>query len=248
MTTIRRMRKAGREADVARQESLRDVARPLASPLLHGRRGSLGPAIAGVSALAALAALAVVGWDLWGDRPMETKPALIEAPAPGPAAAESSRPRPAPPIMEALRPALGADAGPAATASITTPAPSALIIEPPAATPRVPPRQQSAPAVPRLALSQDEIAAHLARGEERLKAGEVAAARLFFERVALSGDARGALGMARTYDPAVLAKLPVLGAHADAAAAGTWYERAAAVRGAPSANDEGRPKPPSAAR
>jgi TPR repeat protein len=86
------------------------------------------------------------------------------------------------------------------------------------------------PGSPALTLSSEEIATHLARGEERLKAGELAAARLYFERVALAGDARGALGMARTYDPAVLARLPVLGPRADPAAAKAWYERAASQR------------------
>jgi hypothetical protein len=105
--------------------------------------------------------------------------------------------------------------------------------------PQAPDTGASAPAVraagelPRsrlLALSPDEIAVHLARGEAKLKAGELAAARLYFERVALAGDKRGALGMARTYDPAVLAGLPVLGPKADPAAAKAWYERAASER------------------
>jgi hypothetical protein len=83
---------------------------------------------------------------------------------------------------------------------------------------------------PALKLSPEDVAAHLARGEERLKNGELAAARLYFERVALAGDQRGALGMARTYDPAVLAGLPVLGPQADAALARQWYQRAATQR------------------
>jgi hypothetical protein len=71
---------------------------------------------------------------------------------------------------------------------------------------------------------------HLARGEAKLKVGELAAARLYFERVALAGDRRGALGMARTYDPAVLAGLPVLGPKTDPTAAKEWYERAGSQR------------------
>jgi hypothetical protein len=83
-----------------------------------------------------------------------------------------------------------------------------------------------------LKLSSEEVAAHLDRGEEKLKRGDLAAARLYFERVALAGDRRGALGMARTYDPAVLAGLPVLGPGADADAARQWYQRAATQRAA----------------
>ena len=71
---------------------------------------------------------------------------------------------------------------------------------------------------------------HLARGEAKLKAGELAAARLYFERVALAGDRRGAIGMARTFDPAVLVGLPVIGPQADPATAKQWYERAASGR------------------
>jgi hypothetical protein len=85
---------------------------------------------------------------------------------------------------------------------------------------------------PLLRLSPEDIAAHLARGEERLKRGELAAARLYFERVALAGDRRGAHGMARTYDPAVLAGLPILGPQGDAAAARNWYQRAETQRAA----------------
>lgn len=83
---------------------------------------------------------------------------------------------------------------------------------------------------PAPALSTAEIEAHLARGEDKIRAGELAAARLFFERVALSGDPRGAIGMARTYDADVLAALPVIGPRADAAAARTWYERARSLQ------------------
>jgi hypothetical protein len=77
-----------------------------------------------------------------------------------------------------------------------------------------------------LKLSPEDIAVHLARGEDKLKRGELAAARLYFERVALAGDKRGARGMAWTYDPAILAGLPVLGPGADPAKARLWYERA----------------------
>ena len=97
----------------------------------------------------------------------------------------------------------------------------------PAAPPPVESRRD--PAGPVLRLSPEEVEAHLARGEDKLKAGEVAAARLYFERVALSGDARGALGMARTYDPAVLATLPLIGPQGDAAAARLWRERAGSL-------------------
>jgi TPR repeat protein len=77
------------------------------------------------------------------------------------------------------------------------------------------------PAVPR-----DEVEGYLAKGERMLKAGDVAAARLFFARAAEAGDARGALAMARTHDPEALRRLPVYGMQPDPAEAARWYAKA----------------------
>ena len=75
--------------------------------------------------------------------------------------------------------------------------------------------------------------------QERLLArGGLAAARLFFRRVAEAGDPRGAEGMARTYDPAALAALPLYGVAGDAAAAQRWRE---AARAAASRNSDPAP-------
>ena len=51
--------------------------------------------------------------------------------------------------------------------------------------------------------------------------------RLFFQRVASEGDARGARGMARSYDQAVLRTLPVVGLEGSRAEAERWYLKAA---------------------
>ena len=67
----------------------------------------------------------------------------------------------------------------------------------------------------------------IARGEQLLAAGEVTAARLFFERAASERDPRGARGVARTYDAAVLRKLSVVGIQGNAAEAERWYAKAA---------------------
>ncbi|MER2268227.1 sel1 repeat family protein, partial [Methylobacterium oxalidis] len=72
-----------------------------------------------------------------------------------------------------------------------------------------------------------KLDALVARGEQLLTAGEVAAARLFFQRVASEGDARGARGMARSYDQAVLRTLPVVGLEGSRAEAERWYLKAA---------------------
>ncbi len=78
-------------------------------------------------------------------------------------------------------------------------------------------------------LGDAEMASYLARGDDMLQHGDLATARLFFQRVAEAGDPRGALGMARSYDPAVLEKLPFYGLGADATAARQWYERAGEI-------------------
>jgi hypothetical protein len=80
------------------------------------------------------------------------------------------------------------------------------------------------------ALAAPEIAAMLALGKTNFDAGDVAAARLLFRRAANAGDAKAALAMGATYDPAVLASRLVrgmsTGTGADVDEARSWYERA----------------------
>jgi TPR repeat protein len=59
-----------------------------------------------------------------------------------------------------------------------------------------------------------------------LAAGDIASARLFFERAANAGDAGSALGMAKTFDPRELARAGVRGVKGDQAKADYWYQRA----------------------
>jgi TPR repeat protein len=66
-----------------------------------------------------------------------------------------------------------------------------------------------------------------------LKNGDLAAARSFFRRVADAGDARGALGMARSYDPEFLKTLGRHGLRPDRAAAQDWYARARSLTNGP---------------
>jgi hypothetical protein len=63
------------------------------------------------------------------------------------------------------------------------------------------------------------------RGEELLGRGDVGGARLAFQRAAESGNARAAMGMARTFDPKVLRTLRVYGVRPDADQAAQWYAR-----------------------
>jgi TPR repeat protein len=66
----------------------------------------------------------------------------------------------------------------------------------------------------------------LARGQEYLASGNVAAARDFFERAAEIGLAAAALRLAATYDPVELRRVQAQGIVADPAMARRWYLRA----------------------
>jgi len=79
----------------------------------------------------------------------------------------------------------------------------------------------------RWALDAGEIEALVKRGEDYLAQGDIAAARLVLGRAAQARDARAALSLGATYDPAVLKQLHVLGFKPDVAQARAWYEKAA---------------------
>jgi hypothetical protein len=69
--------------------------------------------------------------------------------------------------------------------------------------------------------------ARMKLGAELMAAGDIAAARTMFERVADAGDAAGAFALAETYDPAVLRAMPLRGGITpDAGLARRWYEKA----------------------
>ena len=96
--------------------------------------------------------------------------------------------------------------------------------------------QNSAPltaAVPELVvpnaihqLDPGEIASSLRRADGLIASGDIAAARLVLRRAAEGGDARSAMTLAETYDPAILEKLGVHGVVPDLAMARGWYEKA----------------------
>lgn len=75
-------------------------------------------------------------------------------------------------------------------------------------------------------LSSEEISTLLKRGEELLRTGDLAGARLLLQRAAEARDPVGALALATTYDPNVLAELGVRGVAGDPAKARSWYEKA----------------------
>jgi hypothetical protein len=72
--------------------------------------------------------------------------------------------------------------------------------------------------------------------EERLARGDLAGARLFFGRAASSSDPRGALGMARTFDPETFRRVRVVGLRPDPDQAAQWYARAKVMQAVASAH------------
>jgi hypothetical protein len=75
-------------------------------------------------------------------------------------------------------------------------------------------------------LPPDEIAALLKRGEELATSGDLAAARLLFQRAAEAHDARAAFALAATFDPIVINRIGANSSLQDVASARTWYQRA----------------------
>jgi hypothetical protein len=92
------------------------------------------------------------------------------------------------------------------------------------------PRSISPSSASRLPSSADDasdIAAKMKIGAELMANGDIAAARMMFERTAEAGNAAGAFALAETYDPVMLRRLRLRGGVApDVALARRWYERA----------------------
>jgi TPR repeat protein len=71
-----------------------------------------------------------------------------------------------------------------------------------------------------------EAANLIERGRDLLRSGDVASARLLFQRLADVGIADAALALAATYDPRYLAERNLIGVVGDVAKARDWYHRA----------------------
>ena len=69
----------------------------------------------------------------------------------------------------------------------------------------------------------------LEKGDVLLKAGDLSMARQFYLRAVDLGAPQGALGVAKTYDPAVFKELNVQGIVPDALLAQQWYRKASAA-------------------
>ena len=133
-----------------------------------------------------------------------------------------------PPVATDSSSAGAVESPPAPAASEVAAQPAEAGPERPSAAPSSPaasePTGSPAHAGPRL--STDEIAALVARGDAFLGAGDIASARLFFQRAADAGDSRAAMRMAVTFDAAFLDRAGVRGLRGDPEQAAFWYRRA----------------------
>jgi len=77
-----------------------------------------------------------------------------------------------------------------------------------------------------LASSAAEAKELLEHGDALLRTGDVASARLFYERASAAGDGWAALRLGATFDPAFLERLGLGKLQSDPAAARLWYSRA----------------------
>jgi hypothetical protein len=71
-----------------------------------------------------------------------------------------------------------------------------------------------------------EIAALLTRGDVLFRSGDLAAARLFYQRAADAGDGQAAIRLGETFDPVFLEHAQLRGARGDLELALSWYRRA----------------------
>jgi hypothetical protein len=110
---------------------------------------------------------------------------------------------------------------------VAVPAP-VVVVPPPVAVAMAAPSAMPAPPQAEVVRSLDprEVATLIKRGQDLLASGDVQSARLLLMRGAEARDARAALLVGTTYDPALLRQIGADGPLADAAQARTWYQRA----------------------
>lgn len=121
-------------------------------------------------------------------------------------------------------------ATPAPAAAVAPPvvAPPVAAVAPPVTVATAAPATIPAPPQSETVRTLDprEVAALIRRGQDLLASGDVQSARLLLMRGAEARDARAALLVGTTYDPALLRQIGADGPLADVAQARIWYQRA----------------------
>lgn len=208
--------------------------------LISGAVNSLGDR--GVVARATVQQLTGAARESTNEAAQTTAPESPRAtPAPSAAAAPPPAAVPAPtaPQLSVAVAAPQTAVAVAAPPPAVAPAPTA---PPPSVAAAVPPQAPPGPArthvaalpavVPPPARPQGDAPdprALAAAGDARLADGDIASARLYYERAAESGDARAARLLANSYDPAFLTRWGVRGMNGDTEEAARWYKLAGAL-------------------
>src|SRR5205807_1276836 len=153
----------------------------------------------------------------WAAAPNLAPPNLA---APSLAPPSLAPPSLAPPRLAAVAPRVAA----ALPAAVAPP----VVVAPPVAVAAAVQPAMPAPLQREVVRSLDprEIAALVKRGQDLLASGDVQSARLLLMRGAEARDARAALLVGTTYDPALLRQIGADGPLADIAQARIWYQRA----------------------
>jgi hypothetical protein len=171
------------------------------------------------------AAMAGVTGYLWGFR-LSIKPPQLAL------ASDQANVVPSVSTPAANRKASNLDSGPpAARTAATGLAPVAAVEAMPRPVPSAAGSQTALPSSasgpPTRVEDASEIAAKMKMGAELMAHGDIAAARMMFQRAAEAGEAAAAFAVAETYDPVVLRTLRVRGGITpDLALARSWYEKA----------------------
>ncbi len=191
-------------------------AGPVAPPL-PGFGGAAAPAQASVPTAPPTGALEVPAADAHAADPAAS---AAETASPSATATADAPPRTGPPAI----PFTHAEPPPAPVQPVETAVPSTAAAAAGAAQsatkPQPPPPSGASPAV---------VAALLARGDALIAIGDVAAARLVYQRAAAHASARAATAAAKTYDPRFLRAIGAIGVVADPDAAAAWYRRGSAL-------------------
>ena len=212
----------------------RSLAAPSATPAEGGSLAAPSATAADGRSLAAPSATPAEGGSLAAPSATAADGRSLAAPPTTPSAepdVAAPSAEPTTPHVEPAAPSLVA----ASTAPADEPDVKAPSAEPGLATPA--PADAKTAAQPSTAgsrLSAEDTAALLARGDTLLSVGDVASARLFYERAVDAGGGLAAIRLGATFDPLFLDRVHLRGVRGDPGAALFWYRRARDL-GAPDA-------------
>ena len=193
------------------------IAAPLVQEPSSAAMWSRAPAL--VLGLGCLS-LIVSGWLYWSS--------LARPPA-APQVASGELRQTAPPApANAPAPSAAGDAAVAPSSRVAQATPQPL--DPPASThATVAPTAAGSPQLGAATLLPAETGALMARSDALLATGDIAAARLFYQRAAEQGLAAAATALGQTFDPLYLEQAHVRGIHGEPAIAAGWYRKASAA-------------------